>query len=87
MRMINAKLLEVVFDKLCDVELMTMETAKYQEKATQLEQIEEQLLYENDIEVRRTLMVKMKDLYTELNTMITLADVESVLKEEYKYEY
>lgn len=87
MRMINAKLLEVVFDKLCDVELMTMETAKYQEKATQLEQIEEQLLYENDIEVRRTLMVKMRDLYTELNAMITLADIESVLKEEYKYEY
>ena len=87
MRMINAKLLEVVFDKLCEVELMTMETAKYQEKATQLEQIVEQLLYENDIEVRRTLMVKLKDLYTELNTMITIADVESVLKEEYKYEY
>mgnify|MGYP000888638600 CR=1 FL=1 len=84
--MINAKLLEVVFDKLCEVELTTMETAKYQEKATQLEQIEEQLLYENDIEVRRTLMVKQKDLYTELNTMIILADVESVLNEEYKYE-
>lgn len=86
MKMINAKLFEVVFDELCKVELTTMATAKYQEKATQLEQIEKQLLYENDIEVRRILMINQKDLYTELNTMLILADVESVLKEEYKYE-
>lgn len=86
MRMINEKLLEVVFDKLCDVELRTMETEKYQEKATQLEQVEEQLVVENDEEVRRVLLVKQKDLYLELHTMIMISNIESVLKEEYKYE-
>lgn len=86
MRMINEKLLEVVFDKLCDVELRTMETEKYQEKATQLDQVEEQLLVENDVEVRRSLLVKQRDLYLELHTMIMISNVESVLKEEYKYE-
>lgn len=86
MRVINEKLLEIVFDKLSDVEVNTMNGANYQAKAKLLEQLKKELIYEDNIETRKVLVEKMDDLKEELSAIREIANIESILKMDFFFE-
>ncbi|MBE5954117.1 MAG: hypothetical protein E7257_08185 [Lachnospiraceae bacterium] len=86
MRVINEKLLEIVFDKLSDVEVNTINGANYQAKAKLLEQLKKELIYEDNIETRKVLVEKMDDLKEELSAIREIANIESILKMDFFFE-
>ena len=86
MRVINEKLLEIVFDKLSDSEVNTMNGANYQAKAKLLEQLKKELIYEDNIETRKVLVEKMDDLKEELSAIREIANIESNLKMDFFFE-